>query len=274
MIPVPERDVWTDRLSEYIDGELEPGDRAALEVHLAVCPTCARTLSDLREVVTSAAAIAPRAPERDLWPGIEARIAATPVPASPASAAPATPGPAREPVRLEPRRARRFAFTMPQLAAAGFLLALLSGSLVWMALTRGPLARPAATGSAPLASGAVQAPAAGGANPTAVPATVAATAPTTDSGTAATIASFDRSHYEAAIEQLQKALDQHHGDLDPATIRVIRENLQAIDAAIDQAQRALAADPANGYLNDHLVQQMRRKVDLLRQVTVLAGTEE
>ena len=30
-------DVWTDRLSEYLDDELPPGERAALEGHLAQC---------------------------------------------------------------------------------------------------------------------------------------------------------------------------------------------------------------------------------------------
>jgi len=44
-------DVWTDRLSEYLDDELPPGERAALEGHLAQCAECSATLADLRRVV-------------------------------------------------------------------------------------------------------------------------------------------------------------------------------------------------------------------------------
>lgn len=38
-------------LSEYIDGELEPGARAALEEHLSGCPTCTEELESLRATV-------------------------------------------------------------------------------------------------------------------------------------------------------------------------------------------------------------------------------
>ena len=38
-------------LSDYIDGELEPGTRAALEGHLAGCPSCTEELESLRSTV-------------------------------------------------------------------------------------------------------------------------------------------------------------------------------------------------------------------------------
>ena len=38
-------------LSDYIDGELEPGARAALEEHLAGCPSCTEELESLRATV-------------------------------------------------------------------------------------------------------------------------------------------------------------------------------------------------------------------------------
>ena len=50
-------DVWTDRLSEYLDDELPPGERAALEGHLAQCAECSATLADLRRVVARARAL-------------------------------------------------------------------------------------------------------------------------------------------------------------------------------------------------------------------------
>ena len=50
---------------------------------------------------------------------------------------------------------------------------------------------------------------------------------------------------------------------------VIERNLATIDSAIVQAQRAVAADSANAYLNSHLAETMRRKLELLRQAAAL-----
>ena len=33
-------DAYTDRLSEYLDGELSPAERAAVDAHLVICPEC------------------------------------------------------------------------------------------------------------------------------------------------------------------------------------------------------------------------------------------
>ncbi|PYP99161.1 MAG: hypothetical protein DMD34_00150, partial [Gemmatimonadetes bacterium] len=38
------KDQWTDRLSEYLDGELAGSERTALEAHLASCGNCRATL--------------------------------------------------------------------------------------------------------------------------------------------------------------------------------------------------------------------------------------
>lgn len=56
-------------------------------------------------------------------------------------------------------------------------------------------------------------------------------------------------------------------------MRVIEKNLAIIDRAIRDAQSALAADPGNSYLNLHLAQEKRRKLELLRQAAVLAGAQ-
>jgi hypothetical protein len=101
-------DEWTGRLSEYLDDELGVEERAALESHLARCPDCAATLSDLREIVGRARTIGPRAPQANLWPGIAGRITR-----------------AREP--------RRFSMTLPQLAAAAALLIAVSSVAAWQA---------------------------------------------------------------------------------------------------------------------------------------------
>ena len=64
---------WTDRLSEYLDDELPPGERSALEEHLRHCAACGAVLADLKRIVTRARGLEDQPPERDLWPGIAAR---------------------------------------------------------------------------------------------------------------------------------------------------------------------------------------------------------
>ena len=76
---------------------------------------------------------------------------------------------------------------------------------------------------------------------------------------------------DAAVAQLQEIIYERRAELDSVTVRVIEENLAAIDRAIDEARDALAADPANGYLSQHLAATMRRKVDLLRRAATTAS---
>jgi hypothetical protein len=111
-------DVWTDRLSEYLDEELSAPEREALEAHLPECGACAQALDELRRVAVRTDALEDRPPARNLWPGIAARIATQ------GEAAPRGPG-------------RRFTFTVPQLAAAAAALVLLSAGGMWLALSSG-----------------------------------------------------------------------------------------------------------------------------------------
>jgi len=110
-------DVFTDRLSEYLDNELSAAERASVEAHLDTCSACRTTLEELRAVVARAAALPDSPPDRELWSGVAAQIA--------------KPG-----ARISPfRRAisARLSFTLPQVAAASLALMVLSGGLVWMA---------------------------------------------------------------------------------------------------------------------------------------------
>src|SRR2546426_515570 len=43
-------DPWMDRLSEYLDEELERSERERLEEHLTQCPDCRSVLADLKAV--------------------------------------------------------------------------------------------------------------------------------------------------------------------------------------------------------------------------------
>ena len=94
-------DRWTDRLSEYLDGELSLPERVALEAHLAECAQCTTVLGELRAVVARARRLPHTAPATDLWPGIAARIGSP--------------------------RFRRFALSFPQLIAASLVLLLAGG---------------------------------------------------------------------------------------------------------------------------------------------------
>src|SRR5690349_8931494 len=45
----------TSRFSAYLDGELPPADRQAIEMHVAQCPSCAAELESLRRLSASIA---------------------------------------------------------------------------------------------------------------------------------------------------------------------------------------------------------------------------
>jgi anti-sigma factor RsiW len=216
----------TELLSLYLDDDLAPAERQRLEAHLEACDECRTTLDELRAVVAAAALLPERQPPRDLWAGIRAGIEAPVVIA--------LPQPQRPP-------ARRFAFTAPQLAAAGIALVLLSSAAAWFAATRGG-------------------PAAG------VPVAASAAAPEA----VHTVAQLD-ARYVHVIDDLEAALADAGDVLDPATVAAVRASLETIDQAIAEAREALERDPANPFLGRHLDSTMRRKVDLLRRVTRVAS---
>ncbi len=221
---------WTDRLSEYLDDELTPGERRDLDAHLAGCAECRAVLGELQQVVERAHTIEPRQPDADLWPGVARRIQA--------------------------RAVRRLAFTMPQALAASLAIAMLSGAVVWLAVSRPGGLR--ATNGAPTS-----------ASTSAPPATVTQGSMPTDATADVATVSYADAQYDAAVADLEKALKEGRGRLDQSTVAIVEHNLQLIDQAIDQARQALDADPANSYLSSHLVEARRRKLDLLRRAAAL-----
>jgi len=232
------QDQWTDQLSDYLDDELTREERLVLEGHLAQCADCRRTLQDLQRVVATAGSLAPQTPSTDLWNGIAERIEAS---------------------RVVPfdRGRRRFAFTMPEIAAAAILLATLSGGAVALLMTTaGERNRATSAGAPPENSVA--------------PTAVADTELPPNADMLSTV-SFGDAQYEAAVLDLQRALDAGRGQLDESTISVVEQNLSIIDRAIAEARSALAADPSNGYLSGHLVETRRRKLELLRRAATLVA---
>ncbi len=219
---------WTDRLSEYLDDELDQPQRVALEAHLSGCAACAATLADLRRVVGRAHALDDRPPATDLWPGIATRIGVS------------TDDLARR------RARRRLSFTVPQLAAAGILL-VAATAVVARFLVRGP--------QSPVVTAPEAAPA--------VPVRSVAWPARADSSA------------DVAVAELRQALreGQRTNRLSPITARKIERSLAVIDTAIAEARRALELDPSSSYLNHHLADTMRRKLDFLRKANRIATAQ-
>jgi len=264
-------DPWTEKLSDYVDGELSADEQRRLEVHLATCADCASVLAGLREVVQTAQTLESSAPPMDLWPGIAARIA---VDASPVGA-PVTAKRAATRRGLLDWLDRRFTITVPQALAAAAALALVVGFGAWRMASRpnpGTVSAPPIAIRIPTSTPGVTQPRTD-ATQAADDHTTGPSSPdrSSDAATATTAstASTDR-RYDATIAELQQVLAQERSRLDPKTVQVLETNLAIIDRAVTEAKRAVDADPSNFYLRNHLASVMKRKADLLRQATLLA----
>ncbi len=284
-------DRWTDRLTDYIDGELGPAEQRDLAAHLAGCPDCTQVLAELRRVVNLVGSLQDVPPADDLWPGIESRL-------GPPAASAETAGMLHLPVRR-----RQFSFTMPQLAAAGITLVVASSLIVWLVVSRPGASGVSGAGATVAAVTSHAAPGGGGGAPaSAAPASAAeASGPAAgpavgdragsgtsrlaqaresgreprvrDGGTrfvraGAGEVSADR-QYNRAVADLEALLRRERSRLQPETVKAVEKSLSDIDRAIADARRALASDPADPYLNDHLAESMRAKLQLLRQTTAL-----
>lgn len=152
--------------------------------------------------------------------------------------------------RLEPRRAPRrtqVSFTLPQLAMAASLLIAVASGLTWLGARRP--AAPADT----------------------MPTVVAQSEAAGEVEGGIVNANFADAQFNAAVTDLEQILRDERDRLDPRTVLIIERNLRAIDVAIQEARMALDDDPANAYLNSHLADARRRKLDLLRHATDLAS---
>jgi hypothetical protein len=242
---------WTDQLSEYLDGTLAEDDRRSAEAHLAACAECAQTLDELRLVVDKARVLESRAPEVDLWPGIAARLEPRRVPLGQRIAAWVG--------------SRRISFSLPQLAAATAAVAALAVGLSWIGFRQpsNPVAtlQPATRSHTAPMRAPYETPPSGEAAEESHPRASTHGGPAPIEGR---FASFDESRYDAAVADLQRVLNEHRSDLDTSTVRILEQNIAIIDHAVIDARRALEADPSNPYLNNHLADQMMRKIRLLQ----------
>lgn len=294
------RDTWRDRLSEYLDGDLDAADRAALDEHLDRCDDCRATLAELRELVSRARHLEDRPPPRNLWDGISERILAA---SAEESTAPArihavaaegaatretasegqgivpfrqlarpdqqsspeqTPIHSGAPHQRTPRheQQRRFSFTIPQLAAAGIALVLLTGSIF-------RLLGPAPGGEGSMGGATLAEQEAPGHRVSGTPIPASAGGPET----IRFASDLAGGQYDAAIADLERALAEGRHYLAPETVAVIEENLAIIDRAIEEARSALAQDPASIHLTNYLADTMRRKLELLRYTNAIVQSQ-
>jgi len=151
----------------------------------------------------------------------------------------------QQPIVAKPRA---FTFSLPQLALAATLLIAVASGLTWM-VARQPAGGTTATNEPVIQAYGVQ----------------------DDTGGQIVQANFADAQFNAAVDDLEKILREERDRLDPRTVLIIERNLKAIDAAINEARMALNDDPANPYLNSHLADARRRKLDLLRTATTLAS---
>ena len=226
----------TDHLSAYMDDDLDAATRAQVERHLRSCAACAEELRELRGLVAYAGQVASHdaPPAADLWPGIEARLTGSNV----------APFQARR-----DRGPRVISFSVAQLAAAAVLLMALSGATAWF--LRGTVATAPET-TTTIIQAEVE--------PHAAPDSIRPV-------------NFADAQYDAAVTDLERALEERRNDLNPRTVEILERNLKLIDAAIAQARQALEEDPGNAYLNRHLVESRKRKLDLLRRATAISEAD-
>ena len=71
-----------ERLDDYLDDALSTGGRRQVEEHLNRCDRCRKELASLGALLDTAQELSARRvePGRDLWPGIERRLAGSPRP--------------------------------------------------------------------------------------------------------------------------------------------------------------------------------------------------
>lgn len=221
----------SQRLSDYLDGELSERGARKLEDHLLECDQCSNLLEDLKEIQNRAHAVPDQKPDRDLWPGIAKALDGAGAaggdvirlhPSGPHASPPS------------PRRVLRF--TIPQAVAAGLALAIFSASAGTLLgtgtpvnqtpeqLNQGPPAQETFSGLTPEARG-----------------------------------------LAAEVARLEGLLVDRSTALDPSTSEILLKNLQVMDEAIRESLEALEADPGNEFLETHLTRSYRAKADYLRE---------
>ncbi len=222
-------------LFDYLDGELAASEHTRLEERMGDDAELRKRCEDLRTLMGDLGDLQEeREPERDLWPGIQARLKALDTDRRSAA-------PARE--RSDRKWSRTLQVPVSGLIAAGIALVLLSSGSVYFALRSGASADPASVATA---------------DPT-------VTAPAAATGPASFASTEGFRDYDRIVAELETIIEVGKDQLSPETVEVLEQSLAAVDAAIRDARNALEADPASGALSRLLSKHMKTKLDMLRR---------
>jgi hypothetical protein len=261
------------QLGPWLEHDLDPAADRWMGQHRDSCAACAAIARELDTLVAEAGALPALAPPHDLWPVIESRLAAPVIPIGPRGDTAITSAPGRT-------------ITIRRFALAATLLVAVSSGVTWQ------LARRAAPGS--------------GTADTRVTAVAAASMPTRDAsantaddtpadvtpgattelviGTptpaaagaprARFVSDDEDVHnagvtFEREIIALRLIVDERFTELDTATVRELRRNLDIINRAIAESRAALARDPRSVLVSSQLDRALQAKLDLLRRVALL-----
>jgi anti-sigma factor RsiW len=263
-----------ERLADYLEGDLQPADRQAVQAHIASCVRCTALVRDLEQIRTAAGQLDELTPSRDLWVGIADRIETPVLPLAPRAAPNVV-------------ASRRGVERLRLAAVAAALVAVTAGVTYTLTVSRAEnRAAPIVQVSPDDARDSVSpddardsvSPAVGQAD------LVQRTVATTDSApdTRAEPSAPDRTpnaqnvgntsataSQSREIDRLRTIFARNRAQLDPRTAAIIEANLKVIDEAIAQSRDALAQDPASRFLSNQLNSALDKKVELLRTAAML-----
>ncbi|QJR34094.1 hypothetical protein [Gemmatimonas groenlandica] len=257
----------------YLERDLDQAERAWMTAHQSGCAECAALVRELETIVAESQALPGISPSRDLWSGIEARLDTAVIPISAAA--------------TRTRIARTV--SVRTFAIAATMLVAVTSGITWRIAVRSE----AQTASPTASSIGVPSPVA--AKPdslndlglpgaavelVAVSPSTTSSAPARASGSTTRLASRNAARdtrddtdadvvYEREISALRRIVDDRVVELDTATVRELRRNLDIIDRAIGDSRKALARDPRSALLSTQLDRALETKLALLRRVALL-----
>jgi len=224
--------------STLLDGNLTPQEVEELEHHLAECGPCSDLFQDLQAIRRQAGELPDHFPQRDLWPGIAEAIQEN------EGRDPDVIHLHRGPHVPPPSWRRGFHLSIPQAAAAGLALALVSGLVG------------ARAGNDSQPGGQLE---------------VAAQGPSPEWVTQVGKANPALEATALEVVQLEQVLAEYREVLDPHTSEILEKNLGVIDRAIRESVEALSEDPGNRFLNNNLERAILAKGEYLRDATLLVA---
>jgi hypothetical protein len=268
-------ELFADQLMAYLERETDDATRSAMERHAVTCAECGALLADLRTLRIDAANLPEMHPARDLWAGIAERIEAPVV-----SIGQHLPEGAAWVAPKDGRGLRRFLRGVS--IAAGLVLAAgvgyfargaapttsapvadvdLSDTTMQVAIAPETILVPVTPPLAERRVASVEPPAP-------APAVTQVARPLEVQNAARVVATL-AADYDREILRLQRLIDERRNQLDPVTVGIIEKNLKVIDTAITECKKAIANDPASGFLIESLNQSLRSKVELMRTAALL-----